>query len=219
MISNDFTSINTIFDKVYVITCSNFVDRQMYITEHFKNHNIDFEFRSSINKALFTQMTCVTDSELSLLLGHLHCIIDARLNKFNQILICEDDVEFCPDFTKKVAEFVTKVPTDWEFLQLGNHYLSTHWLRRDIVDQNVYRFKWGTGSHCIAIRNIAYDATIEALNRITCAADIAYYSLFDHHKCYCPSQFFADAISKNDHLGHFDKKYRFETTILHSCEK
>lgn len=206
--------MNSIFEKVYVITCNSFADRQNYIKQHFASFQCNFEFRSAVQTQLIAAENLST-SETSLILAHLHCIIDAKLNGYQQILICEDDVALCDDFFEKLNSFLADVPTDWHFLQLGNQYWATHWLKRDYVKPNVYRFIWGTGSHCVAIRNVVYDDSIRVLSQFTSPVDLLYYDLFSKFNCYCPDTFLADALSKNDHLQHQDSKYLFDSTITH----
>lgn len=206
--------INSVFQKIYVITCDLFVDRHNYIRQHFAKNNIKYEFHSAVKNSMFSPVG-ISSSEFSLALAHLHCIIDAKLNGYEQILICEDDVELCSDFSNKFSEFVSVIKPDWHFLQLGNQYWATQWLVREIVAPNLYRFKWGTGAHCIAIKNTAYDDSINVLGRLDKPVDILYYELFSNHNCYCPEQFLADALSKNDHLQHTDSKYLFDSTIFH----
>jgi hypothetical protein len=206
--------VNSLFQKVYVITCDPFVARQTYIRQHFAQNNIQFEFRSATQTNTIKSNT-ISESETSLVLAHLHCVIDAKLNCYDQILICEDDVELCDGFDQKLDSFIEQVPVDWQFLQLGNQYWATHWLTRDYIKPNLYRFRWGTGSHCVAIKNTAYDNSISILSKLSSPVDLLYYELFSKLNCYCPEKFLADALSKNDHLQHSDKKYIFDSSIIH----
>lgn len=206
--------INKYFDKVYVITCKNFTERHEYIKNHFLNNNLNFEFFNSVDKNLLISNT-ITNSELSLLLSHLNCILNAKLNGYKKILICEDDVNFIPNLENEFIKFVKKLPLDWDFLQFGNQFWAEKWLRRKYISDNLYKFEWGTGSHCIGINSSVYDSTIEKLNLMDAPVDFLYYYLFESYKCYCPENFLADALSKSEHLNNFDKKYVFDSTIVH----
>jgi len=42
-----------------------------------------------------------------------------------------------------------------------------------------------------------------------------YYKLYSELNCYSPKNFLADALSKNDHVNHYDTKYVFDSTIVH----
>ena len=137
--------------------------------------------------------------------------MDAQLNKLDRILICEDDVLFVEDVNKKFQDFLVGLPSDWEYLQLGNQFWATHWLRREPISPNLYRFKWGTGSHCIGVNAKVFDITIQSLETMKQPLDFLYYGLFQTRICYCPEIFLADALSGKQNA-------RFSTTIVHQTE-
>ena len=112
------TSINSFFDKVYVITCDSFFDRHVYIKEHFHKNNIKFQFYVSIDNTLLIN-SVISSTEMSLSLSHLHCVIDAKLNGYKSILICEDDIQFVSNVEEKFVQFIKGLPTNWNFLQIG----------------------------------------------------------------------------------------------------
>jgi len=198
------------FDRIYVITYQGLTDRQLHISQHFQTLGIQWEFRTAVQKELFIECD-LSISEISLLQAHLHCLMDARLNKLNRVLICEDDVLFIANAKEEFQKFVIGLPSDWEYLQLGNQFWATHYLRRENLSQNLYRFKWGTGSHCIGIHSEVFDVTIQALETMKQPLDFLYYGLFQTHMCYCPETFLADALSGKGDL-------RFPTTITHQIE-
>ena len=211
---NKKTSLNSFFDKVYVITCNSFFDRQSYIKDHFYKNNIEFDFFVSINNKLLID-SIISSTEMSLALSHLHCVIDAKLNGYKSILICEDDIQFVSNFKEKFTQFIKDVPKDWNFLQIGNQIWADKWLRRKFISENLYKFEWGTGSHCIGVNFNSYDMLIDRFKKLDKPVDIMYYDLFFDVNCYCPEKFLADALSKNNHLDHYDEKYIFNSTIFH----
>jgi hypothetical protein len=73
-------------------------------------------------------------------------------------------------------------------------------------------FIW-VGEKSIPTENLEY--IIEFFLKYNNPTDFMYYNLFDKLKCYCPENFFADALSKNNHLNHYNFKYVFDSTIDH----
>jgi len=208
--------MNKFFDKVYVITCEHFRDRHQYIKKHFADLRIDFDFVISLDKSCFPDTPTLSSSERSVLYGHSYCLRHARLSGYERILICEDDVAFVEDLDARLERFVDVAPDDWHYLQLGNQFWASHWLTREKIAENLYRFRWGTGCHCVAVRNNIFDFTIKRFNLFDLAADLIYYNLFTRFNCYCPEEFLADALSSNAHLGYSDKKHIFESRIHHA---
>lgn len=206
--------INLFFDKVCVITCDSFVERHDYISKHFLLKNIEFEFFVSINNKLLIE-TDISNTEKSLSVSHLNCVINAKLNKYNSILICEDDVNFIENIEYEFINFIEKLPSDWNFLQIGNQFWADKWLRREYINKNLYKFKWGTGSHCIGINSNSYDILIDRFKILDMPVDFMYYDLYSKMNCYSPEHFLADALSKNNHLEYYSKKHIFNSTIFH----
>lgn len=209
------STLNNFFDKIYVITCLNFNDRQFHIKNHFAKNLINFEFFISVDKNVLTNNGKISSTEKSLALSHLNCVINAKLNGYKSILICEDDVVFDESLNANFEKFLNVLPHDWNFIQLGNQFWTTHWLQRKFISENLYEFKWGTGSHCVGINSNIYDYVINDFKNLNDPSDIMYYNLFSKYKCYCPELFLADALSKSDQLNYPDKKYIFKSTIHH----
>lgn len=207
--------LNKYFSNIYVISCESFKDRQEHIITHFSELGLDFQFIMSPDADNLMDQENISSSELSLIFGHMQCIQDAIRFGYDRILICEDDVEFIPSVNKEFNKFISKIPEDWKFLQLGNQFWATKWLRRTLNLENLYRFYWGTGSHCIAINSIAYDITLKYLSESKSPVDFTYYKMFENLDCWCPENFLADSLSESKHLDHIDKKSKFKSTIIH----
>lgn len=208
------STINIFFDKIYVITCNSFFDRQSYIKDHFYKNNIEFDFFVSIDHKLLSA-DVISSTEKSLSLSHLNCVINAKLNGYKSIMICEDDINFVDNIEENFNDFIKNIPLDWNFLQIGNQIWAEKWLKRKYISENLYKFEWGTGSHCIGINSNSYDLLINNFKKLDVPVDFMYYKLYSELNCYSPKNFLADALSKNDHVNHYDTKYVFDSTIVH----
>ena len=190
------------------------MERHNYIKLHFSSLNIEFEFKPSVLPDMLSEAK-ITKTEKSLVLGHANCIIDAKLNGYKSILICEDDVNFVENVQLDFKNFINVLPDNWNFIQLGNQFWAEKWLKRKYISENLYEFKWGTGSHCTGINSNMFSTVIDEFQLFDDPIDFMYYKLFEKYKCYCPESFLADALSKNDHLNHYDIKHIFNSTIVH----
>jgi GR25 family glycosyltransferase involved in LPS biosynthesis len=208
--------LNDFFDKIYIITCDESSDRRNYIQSHFDHFDIRFQFVKSWKKAIFADSTRSSASNRSLTSGCIKCVWDAKINRFGRILICEDDVCLIEDYEHKFNNFINILPDDWDFMQLGNQFWATHWLVRNKIKDNLYKFLWGTGAHCIGIKNSAYDPLLESLEKFALPLDFLYYELYKTKNCYCPESFIADALSNQAHLNYHSEKYKFKSTISHT---
>jgi hypothetical protein len=207
--------INKFFDKVYVITCERFYERHSYIRNHFNEHNIRFEFKAATDKKYFAA-TSVSSAGLSLIAAHRMCILDAKLNGCANILICEDDISFIStSLTERFDNFMRIVPNDWDFLQLGNQSgpAISKFIRRTNISDNLYRFYWGTGSHCNGIKSNMYDVCLDQFTCRSMPIDFLYYNMYKDHICYCPEIFIADGLSRNQYRIQDNSKILFDSTL------
>ena len=213
--------IGDFFDKVYVITCNSSTDRQKYISEHFYDQKIPFEFMSAIDKQYLLPKEGISGSEVSLKLTYTQCIQTAKLNNYEKILICEDDVAFPKDYNKNFDSFLKLLPTDWDFLHLGSQPCAlSNWVIRNKISENLYKFVWGMGAHCVGIKNTSYDAVINNLLNTKDPLDTALFVMYEKFNAYCPEEWI-DALSEVTHLRHLLDtkdilKKKFVSTIDHT---
>lgn len=214
-------TLDSFFDKIFIITCKSFKERHVYFEKHFKENNItNYWINYSLEKENFDDLK-ISSSEKSLIHSHISCITKSIECGFENILICEDDVNFVNDLDSKFNTFISNLPCDWDFLQLGNQFWvesrNSHWLVTKKINEHVNRFFWGTGSHCIGINKKNFDLCINKFKNMNSAIDYLYYDLYKTSICYSPTSFIADAISKQTQHGCFDEKYIFDSKIRHSC--
>lgn len=212
--------INNFFDKIYVISCLDNVDRHQYIIKHFNDNNIKFEFKPSIDHNFFKNDRKISAQNISLIQSHRQCILESKLNCYKRILICEDDVNFVEFVYEVFSEFIKVLPEDWHFLQLGNQSGETieKFLFRKKIKDNLYKFLWGTGSHCIGINSNIYDVCINNLFSENEPIDFLYYKLFEKYNCYCPKIFLADGLSENSYRIQDNSKILFKSTLNHKYQ-
>lgn len=95
---------------------------------------------------------------------YLSILKDAKKNRYEKILILEDDVILCKDFETKFEKFISNVDEDWKILQLGaSQYGWNSFNEDDAVKQGYYypRQLDTCGSFAIAISQDVIDELIE----------------------------------------------------------
>jgi len=55
--------------------------------------------------------------------SHIQIIEQASMDGLRSVLILEDDVTFCDDFSTRLAPFLDRVPDDWHQIYLGGQHL------------------------------------------------------------------------------------------------
>lgn len=206
--------LNKYFDKIYCVTVHNFYDRHTLVKNQLSG--ISFEWMLSPPAQNLCSSLPLSLSETSLILGHVSCIWNAKLNGYKKIAIWEDDGTLIAT-EEEMKGFFEELPINWDFLYMANaSWNNGIWDNWDNwsspYSENVRKLKWGTGSGFNAIQHHVYDEFIKQAMRLKDPIDFSYYNMFNRGNSYRPSKkFFSDPISMpNEHcLSRVSDKTRF----------
>jgi GR25 family glycosyltransferase involved in LPS biosynthesis len=116
--------------KIFVLHYSKLTRRKQHILEQFEKHGItDYEFIEKFDKDVITDDECPEFSkdyvanrraELSLHLKHLYLYRLMLSDNYEEVLVLEDDVILSDNFMKKLTEYMTQMPKDYDMLFIGN---------------------------------------------------------------------------------------------------
>ena len=116
--------------KIFVLHYSKLTHRKNHIIHELKNHGIhDFEFIENFDKDEITDDQCPEfhrnyienkRSELSLHLKHFYVYRLMMTENIEEALIFEDDVILSDGFMKKLTEYTTQLPSDYDMLFIGD---------------------------------------------------------------------------------------------------
>jgi glycosyl transferase, family 25 len=125
------------FDKIFVITLRRATERQKQVKQRLKGLNFDFFY--GVDKQTLTWEKVfaenIYDHEKAMklnrhgkgmVLGHVACSLSHRTlyehiisNKYDRVLIFEDDVVPIEDTVSLLPEAVSELPGDWEIVYFG----------------------------------------------------------------------------------------------------
>jgi len=91
-------------------------------------------------------------------MSHLRILQDCLMDDVSSVMILEDDADLCDGFPEKVAEFLKKVPSDWEGIMLGGQH---HAPPIATGVEGVVRVRYAQRTHCY----IARPSYMKALQR------------------------------------------------------
>ena len=168
------------FDAIYCINLPNRHDRKEHVLQQFAKHkinNVIFDvpvcrkyyadeilriFPAFINH--FNDSDNRFKSELACAISHFNIWKHAFNNKYNRIIIFEDDVLLDDDFTKKLNHYFLQVPYDWKLIYLGGTDIPASYMEginpglnysKINISKNVERVKYTLALEGYAI-NIRY---------------------------------------------------------------
>ena len=114
LIHNSNYDLNHFFDQIYFINLPHRTERREHIIHQLKKLNVDFKYVQwirAVHNPLEPQVGCA--------MSHMIALQHAYINKFNKILILEDDFEFSIDndtLMNKLFELEEYFP-DWDIIQ------------------------------------------------------------------------------------------------------
>lgn len=151
-------NLNNYFDKIYLINLDRQPHRLGKIWFKLKSLNIDFHRISAVDGALMDDVNLRVENKfvLACLLSHIKVIKHAKENSYNKILIFEDDVMFCENFSILIQE-INKIPLSWKLLYLGASQYD--WDDLEFFD-NFYFSKETLGTFAYGVDSFIFDEII-----------------------------------------------------------
>ena len=173
-------NINEYFEKIYCVNLEKRPDRWVKCDEIFKKHNIQVERFGAIDGYSIENTTTLLPGEFGLIKTHIEILKIAKENNYKNILIFEDDVELCDDFSDKFNEYYNQIPKEWDFLYFGGNHLGSI----NQISQNIFRLSYTFTTHAFAINNNLYDELMLLLKSASKQVDVIYAELHSKYNSY-----------------------------------
>lgn len=143
-------TLRTMGISTWCITLKSTPKREEYVKSHLASHNIDFKIFYGIDaiKAGITA-TVIQEQKYSILdtwvtIGAVGCYLSHYMlwqnimdSDSDMFFIVEDDVSLIDNFTNKLTEYFTYVPSNWDIIYVGHE--SLHSVNPIIINDKVSR--------------------------------------------------------------------------------
>lgn len=179
--------MNDYFDKIYCINLDRRYDRWLDCISEFNKINLLVDRFSAFDGFALPIMSDVSPGALGAIYSHKAIISNAKKEKFNKILIMEDDVEFHENVLELFDEIQHEIPDDWDLLFFGgNHSLNNIWMTEPTikVSDHIYRVTKCYAVHCYGVKATAYDKMINVLGKNNNPCDVLISELQRELNCY-----------------------------------
>ena len=84
------------------------------------------------------------------------------INKYGNILICEDDCIFVKDFENKFNEYIKNLPQDWDMVHFG--YLKSDLVLKEKINEYYSTYEYKPGNQCFLVTQRACEILFENLS-------------------------------------------------------
>jgi GR25 family glycosyltransferase involved in LPS biosynthesis len=147
--SKNLKSINDI-KNVFYINLQHRVDRKHHVENQLKSIGITNYTRFDAIKMNYGVLGCS--------LSHLKCLVNAKENNLDHILICEDDIQFLDPqlFIKQIDGFLKNVEK-WDVVLLGGNNIKEY----SITNDYSVKVSWCQTTTGYLVKNEYYDKLID----------------------------------------------------------
>lgn len=176
------------FDKIYCINLDRRTDRWEHFLNQSKNFGLnDFERISAIDGGKLNPSdfsSPLNQGELGLLLTTIKIFEDSIQNKYEKILILEDDCVFENELNK-IDLFFRSLPSDWDMIYFGgNHNVHGGYPEPIVINDYVKKVSYTYSSHMIGFNIKIYEKIMSLLKTNQFPVDVVYSRLQKENKCY-----------------------------------
>lgn len=165
--------INSYFDKIYCINLDRRPDRWQDCQYEFEKHDIIVERFSAVDGKALGQISSLLPGQIGCLISQLNIIKKAKELGLSSVMILEDDVEFCENFSIKFNECMNLMPENWNMIFLGANHIQ----RPNKINEKIYKLNYSYSAHCYAINNNMFDLLINNLSSLNHPLDVIYANM------------------------------------------
>lgn len=163
--------INDFFDKIYCLNLDSRTDRWQHCEQQFHKHDLSVERVSAINgHKLNLHIPGVKTGAIGCSLSHQLAVRLAKQNRYDSVMVLEDDVEFADNLQQQFSEYIKQIPVNWDIIYLGGN----HQVKPEPISENVSRIRFSYAAHAVAFRHTVYDLLLDLSSNLHNPVDVAY---------------------------------------------
>lgn len=180
-------SLNDYFKQIYCINLERRSDRWEECLEEFKKYDLKVNRYKAFDGNKLSKIQGLNSGQVGTLYSHLGVVEYAKQNKFENILILEDDIQFDKNINQKFFEIVSEIPEDWDMILFGgNHSENNPWAPGKLfkITEHIYKVTHSLALHCYAVNNTIYDKVIDIFSEKSKPADVLISDIQRDINCY-----------------------------------
>lgn len=167
------SSINEIFDKVYLINLERDASKYEIIKKKLDKFNINFELFKAIDGNKLKNCKLLNSGNKGAVgckMSHMEIIKNAKYNNYSKILILEDDLYFWKNFNERFNSLyknLMDIDKNWKLIYFGaSNRVGGEHIQFTQSNQSVYNIgsKFITGAYAIGYDKSIYDTILKSEN-------------------------------------------------------
>lgn len=193
------------FNRIFCINLDRRPDKWVDSLEEFKKWDIvNFQRVPAYDgKGLNKNDYRIKTSEAGLILTNIDILKSSIENKFERILILEDDFYLTGEFSM-IDNLISQVPVDWDLLYFGGNHNSHKGFPEPIkLSENLVKVHHTFATHAVAINGKFFKEMLDKISSVSSPLDVMLTDLQKSHNAYC----FSPSVAKQ-RAGYSDIQMR-----------
>jgi hypothetical protein len=175
-------SLNDYFDKIYCVNLKRSVERWQACEQIFSTHNLNVSRFDAVDGfELNLENTNLLPGEYGCFMSHYNIIKECKDEKYNRVLILEDDVEFHPNLTELFFKYQEQLP-EWDMLYFGGNHTP---MPPILVSDNILKLRHTYTTHAYAVNSNSIDFIFSKMQNPCKQIDVIYAELQRCLDVYC----------------------------------
>lgn len=162
------SNFNSLFDNIYYINMDKRTDRRQHMEQQLSKFNLAAARVVGVDGKtlqwhpnLGALSTYWNNGALGYCLSYQNALIDAIKNKYQRVLIMDDDAVLSDNFLEVLEKAFKTLPNDWHLLYLAaNHNKESMPTAADRISESLFRLKGSVGSHAVIINRPAFETIL-----------------------------------------------------------
>jgi GR25 family glycosyltransferase involved in LPS biosynthesis len=181
--------LNNLSNLIYVINLKERLDRKEHITTQLKKIDCEnYILFEGVNGKSIENPTRMPSGMFGLIKTYLKMYDDWKKNPQENILIIEDDCVFVDGFNKKLEEYISNVPNDWDMLYFGANH-NYHMGKKTItINEKCIKLNNSYSAHCVLIKPHVFEELIFGIQTFTIENDVMMSNLQKKYNAYSSSE-------------------------------
>ena len=206
--------LNKYFNKIYIISSYSTQNRLIDLIPFFAKENIDLEIVIGPKKKYFnpdyTKTHCSEGTQSHISATESIFLKESHL-KSDTFCIMEDDVFFDSNYSEKLMNFFTELPSDWDIVNLGYHEYTSLKINPNKLYYKIDNQERICGAHIVGYKHHVVDHVKNVIGKCIYPWDwFLNDDVYPHFKTYVPTEHivYGSSYRENENNKHlFYKKY------------
>ena len=181
--------LNNLSNSIYVINLKERLDRKEHVEYELKKIDCEnYILFEGVNGKSVENPTRMPSGMFGLIKTYLNMYNDWKKNPQENILIIEDDCVFVDGFNKKLEEYISNVPNDWDMLYFGANH-NYHMGEKTItINEKCIKLNNSYSAHCVLIKPHVFEELIFGIQTFTIENDVMMANLQKKYNAYSSSE-------------------------------